>query len=170
MPWALRVVTTCMMLASLLARQKSPSLALSWPPPALTDKAAGRTSYRGIPCHGPLGLNAAVGHRLTVGRHGMLQGSSPHLTPKSNSPTNATITRCFTVLGNPHAACPGKPPCLQVPEKPPCLQVRISVGSPSSHSAVFCHPPSHSVMLCLSLVLFCSSFCSLPTVCSLSNS
>lgn len=68
------------------------------------------------------------------------------------------------------AACPGKPPCLQVPEKPPSLQVRISVGSPSSHSAVFCHPPSQSVMLCLSLVLFCSSFCSLPTVCSLSNS
>lgn len=38
--------------------------------------------------------------------------------------------------------------------------------TPTSHSAVFCHPPSRSIMFCLSsLVLFCFFFCSLPACC-----
>lgn len=40
-----RVLSVYVMLASLLARQKSPSLDLSWLPPVLNGKRAGRRSY-----------------------------------------------------------------------------------------------------------------------------
>lgn len=65
-------------------------------------------------------------------------------TPESNNDTNVTPGKCLSSL-------------------PSDNLYRLT---PTSHSADFCHPPSRSIMFCLSsLVLFCFFFCSLPACC-----
>lgn len=80
-------------------------------------------------------------------------------TSDSNSHTNIVCGKCLPSLP---LETPGTSP-----DPPPQLQ--LCAVTPTSHSAVFCHPPSQSITFCLSsFVLFCFFFCSLPA-CSFSN-
>lgn len=125
-----------------------------------------------VSTRGPSGVKAAVGRGQAVGTMGCLtstraggdlRGHLPHLHPEKQQSHQChswqMLFQCFLPLEIPVTMSPD-----------PLPPVHICAVTSASHSAVFCHPPSQSIMFCLSYsVLFCSFFCSLPA-CSFSNS